>query len=245
MATPTFNPDNWRWQCLNDFVAFKTLCELVENDSAIASHLDSMNVISVDGEDVPADFVQQLRESKLSDVQQLVGHFGALTVVSLCTTFEVAAREFFGAWFYQKPAHLHDYVAYNSIKGGVSLPKILQHESKEELLISLAEDAAAVAVQGKYARSLARSSSLSKHELPPGLCGRITSLQTSRNKIVHEKCKHSGNLKEVSSAHDVVSDAIMFLAKVAHDSGVPGAYSCINPVQMVPTNAFVQARSDA
>ncbi|MES1937997.1 hypothetical protein [Salinisphaera hydrothermalis] len=240
-----FNPDYWLGQCLDDFVAFKTLNDLVGDDTAIDSHLSSLVVISADGTSVPAEHAEQIRNHQITGVKNLIRHFGGLTIVGLCTSFEVAVREFYEAWFFRYPSQLHEFVEHKSIKGTVPLAEVLRSDSKESLIKELAVKAASNASQGKYSKILIRASTLSKFEFPNDLQDRISSIQEDRNNTVHEKLPHSGGIKEISEAYDIVSEAIMFLADVAYKSGVPGAYSCLNPVEMVLTDMHFQSVSDA
>ena len=240
-----FNPDMWLARCLDDFVAFKSLSELIRDEAVINNHVSSFVPRSTSGDDVPDETASRWRQNRREEIGSLVGHFGALTVVGLCTTFEVAAREFFASWFMEHPKQLHNFLHAGNIKGVVPLSDILSSDSKGNLLSKLSDRSASVAATGKYSGVITRAEKLSKVPVDEGVREHLDPLQKMRNEIVHEKAPHTGDLKEISAAHQSASDAILYLAKVAHDAGVPGFYSCVDPIAMVLDDVIIHRQPDA
>ena len=90
-----FNADLWVWKCLEDLVSYKTLRLLVEDKGAVESYLSSRGIISLGGGPAPPEFIEALFDRERQSISNLVAHFGSQTIVTLCTTLEVANKEFF------------------------------------------------------------------------------------------------------------------------------------------------------
>lgn len=222
-----FNADLWVWKCLEDLVSYNTLRSLVEDKGAVESRLLSREIISLGGEPAPPEFIQALLDEERQSISKLVAHFGSQTIVTLCTTLEVANKEFFRAWFFSHPEQLHDYLVSGEVKGVVALNDILRSADREQLLARLAAGAGETACQGKYSKVLNRVASHTKMSFPPGLDSKLQFVQELRNRIVHEKESESGNPEAIAESQETVDDAIMYLARVGLAKGVPGRYTVV------------------
>ncbi len=222
-----FNADLWVWKCLEDLVSYKTLRSLVEDKGAVESHLSSREIISSSGEPVSRELVDALRDDERQSISKLVAHFGSQTIVTLCTTLEVANKEFFRAWFFSHPEQLHDYLVSGEVQGVVTLNDILRSAGREQLLARLAARASETACQGKYSKVLNRVSSHTKMPFPAGLDSKLQFVQVLRNRIVHEKESESGTPEAIAESQETVDDAILYLARVGLAKGVPGRYTVV------------------
>ena len=227
LAVVEFNADLWRWKCLDDYVCYKTLRELVENEKVVDAHLSSKEILSADGGDIPSQLVEKFHDHERATVGQLLGHFGSQTIVSICTTFEVSVREFFHVWFFEHPDQLHDYVVTGQVTGAVPLQDILYSSDRNELLGLLAARAAQKATQGKYEKIMRRVASHTKSDLPENLDKRLQEVQVLRNRIVHEKESDSGSSDAVLEAQEAVDKAVLYLANIGFSKELPGRYTCI------------------
>ena len=227
-----FNGDLWLCRCLEDFGAFKALSDLISNSTVMDAHIASYTAMSVSGTAAPRKIAVQLKDRHFEEIKNLVVHFGAQTIVCLCTSFEVAAREFFKAWFIRRPEHVHEYIDNGSRKGLVPLSEIISAQNRDELMLQLANRASHAAVGGKYGRILKRVEAFSKAAIPNQLSQKIRVLQEQRNEVVHEKGKHSGSAEAIERAHDTVHEAIIYLSIAGKANDVPGRYSCIRQVEL-------------
>ena len=224
-AALKFDADLWRWRCLYDFVSYQTLSDLIGNSSAIDAHLKTRPVITATGEAPTAEILQMLLDSERNTIEGLVDHFASQTIVSVCTSFEVAIKEFLSVWFFHHPQHIHEYLATNQTKGVVPLKGIIDATDRDELLQRLAAKAADVATNGIYSKVLGRVEKHSKIAAPSGLAEDMSALREIRNRIVHEKEQESGRSIAVSKAQHAVDEAILYLARVGDVSKLPGMYS--------------------
>lgn len=223
-----FNADLWLWKCLDDLVSYKTLRSLVEDQDAVETHLSSREIINGDGKPAPPEFVEALSAEVKRSIGKLVVHFGSQTIVTFCTTFEVAVKEFFCAWFVRYPKHMHDYLILGQVKGVVALNDVLGSADREQLLARLAAISSEAACQGKYSKVISRVAAHTRVPFPVGLDKHLQLVQELRNHIVHEKESEAGTLEAIDESHETVDKAILYLANVGCSRGLPGRYTCLS-----------------
>lgn len=220
-----FDGDHRKYQALMDYVAFKELHEFVSNSAAIAAHTDSYAVRSHGS--FAKSKVAELRLAKAEELRSALTHFACQTVVSLCTTFEVAVRDFLQAVFTVRPAGMFEFLGPEDARGHVSLKEVLQAVSHDELVGALAKKAAGTASKGKYGAVFARSTQLAGGVADKEIVKRLDGLQAERNRLVHERHRPSISLEEVLSAQATVDTAIEALCEIAVTAGVPGRYTYV------------------
>ncbi|MED5621877.1 hypothetical protein [Ideonella sp. BN130291] len=221
-----FDGDHRKYQALMDYVAFKELHEFVSNSAAIAAHTDSYAVSSLGP--IAASKVVELKVAKAGELRGALMHFACQTIVSLCTTFEVAARDFLQAVFAVKPDGMFEFLGPEDARGHVPLKDVLQASSHDELVGALAKRAAGSASKGKYGAVFARATQLAGGTVDKAIVSRLNSLQTERNKLVHERHRPAIGLEEVLNAHATVDAAIDALCEIAVKAGMPGRYTCVH-----------------
>jgi hypothetical protein len=225
---PIFNGDLLRYKSLEDYVAFKDLYDLVNNQKAVKSHLDSYKFYALDPSLHDEGSDDALREKMACGIFSALNHFGGLTIISLCTTYELTAREFLSYFFVQNPSHIYEFIGPEDARGHVSLKEVLKVDSYQELLVSLAKKSASVASKGKYGQVLARIANLCKEDVDRDTVKKLDKLQKKRNKIVHEKYTKTWELTDIQEAEDLVSAAIEQICLYGLNNNVPGRYTCIS-----------------
>ena len=224
-----FDGDSWAWKALQDFVAFKDMYEYVINQSAMDSHKDSMSYFVIDPDLHKPGSDTELRDKAEASIKSSLNHFAAQTVVSLCTTFEVAIRQFFKCLFIMHPNYMHNYIGSRDNRGTVPLADLVDSGDYSKFISELAERASAAASKGKYNESLKRASKLSKYEIDTEIFENIKELQVTRNKIVHEKNLPNLELEDIQNSHSIVSSTIEELCHMGIKKQLPGRYTYVDP----------------
>jgi hypothetical protein len=224
-----FNGDFHRFKCLQDFIAYKSMHNLVSNTSAIKAYFESMTLHSTGEPPLEEHTRKYLSDSMKEDIESSINHFGGLTVIGLCTCFEVAAKDFFKAFFLTKPKSMHDYLEHKTMQGSVAFDDITNSDSLGDLLAVLTDRAASRATKGHFSEVMRRVSKVSKYKLDKDVSKSLDQLQRLRNKIAHEKYDQSWDVPSIEKFENVVGKGIEELCKAASSNDIPGSYTCINP----------------
>lgn len=223
-----FDGDTWKYNALEDLISFKTFHDFVGNVAAVKAYVDSLEY----HEGVPELRIENaelsLRKTKKNDVEKALDHYGSQTIVSLCTCYEVAIRDFFRCVFISKPEAMYAFVGPEGAKGHIPLRDVINSASRELLIADLATRSAATATKGGYGQSLERASNLVGAETNRVLTVELGMLQKSRNAIVHERSRESVTLAAVASAHTTIDAGIETMCRIAYGAGIPGNYTCID-----------------
>ena len=216
--------------------------EYVMNQFAMDSHKDSMSYFVNDPGLHEPGSDSELRDKVELSLKSSLNHFAAQTVVSLCTTFEVAIRQFFRCLFIKYPNYMHNYIGGGHNKGTVPLADLVDAGDYSKFISELAEGASAAASKGKYSELLKRASKLSRCEIETEIVEKIKALQVTRNKIVHEKHLPDLELEDIENSHSVVSSTIEALCHMGIKKGIPGRYTYVtHEIKMELTSvAFVK-----
>lgn len=237
-----FDGDTWKYNALVDYVAFKELHDFVTNEEATKAHVNSYEVIG-NVERFSALQVEEMRAEKICTLKETLSHFASQTIISLCTTFEVSAREYIRALFCIKPSAMFDFLGAEESRGNVPLKDILQALSHAELVERLADRASSVASKGKYGQVYLRALSLSGRNGGSDLVEKLNTLQVDRNKFVHERHRPVVGIENVRAAHVVVDDAIENLCWAGVGLEVPGKYTCVQPLtKLIMESAIITVK---
>lgn len=237
-----FDGDRRKYDALMDYVAFRELNEFVGNNAALQTHANSYEIVG-DVEGFSPIQIEQLRVGRINTLKETLSHFGSQTIVSLCTTFEVSAREYLRALFIIKPQSMFEFLGAEDSRGHVPLKEILQAASHNELIGRLAHTAAGTASKGKYGQVFLRALTCSGFSCDKDLIEKLNALQVERNKLVHERHRPNVGMEEVLQAHLVVDEAIESFCRSGVDAGVHGRFTCVNPeMRLIVKNIAINAR---
>jgi len=106
MSQIFFNADYLYLKALNDFCSFKDMYEYVQNTEAMNSHKNSLSLIS-SGAPIP-NAQEHLTTELESSIVNSMNHFAALSITGLCTTFEIAVKDFFFKLFIKYPQYMNE-----------------------------------------------------------------------------------------------------------------------------------------
>ncbi|PTB19117.1 hypothetical protein C9I57_18900 [Trinickia symbiotica] len=229
MSELLFDADHWYWKALEDFVAYRDMDKFLRSGKAFSAYADSMILHASDDNDesaTRAKLVESLRDSLTGSLD----HFASLTIVAMCSTFEVAAKEFYENVFFRHPKRMHEYLGKEKQLGVVQLSDVVEAGDYHRLLHRLAQRAAANATKGKYGDILARAFKIAGSPNDRDLTDRLNGVQMERNRVVHEKEVLQRDVKALDATHSILADAIGSLAQLALNLDVPGSYTCVSPV---------------
>jgi len=221
-----FDGDTWKLKALEDYVSYKALHDFVTSEGALHGFVNSLKYHAQNPECFPDDAESSLRRRKRQDIEGALKHYASQTLVSLCTCYEVAVKDYFRCVFSAHPDKLFSFIGPDGAKGHVSLRDITRHDTKQELLDDLARRGAAIAARGEYGKSLVRAGSISAFTSEIDTL-ELSTLQRTRNSVVHEKRAFDFSLVTVTKAHNTVDAAIEYLCKMGIGAGIPGSYTCV------------------
>jgi hypothetical protein len=234
-----FEVDNMYGALLEDFSSYKNIHSYVSDEKAMKEHIDSLSCASPEPVRNLVESEERMKNLLESSIKDSLDHFAALTITGICSTFEITAKQFFKILFLNYPNQMHQYLGNENQKGMLNLSDVLDSDSYDNLLITLSEKASKSASKGKYGEILTRAYKLSKYEINLDVIYSINELQKERNKIVHEKSNSTKSLSDISYAHKCAATAIEELARCAEKRGLPGNYTCINPIKINATEISV------
>lgn len=229
MSEQLFNGDHWKWKSLEDYIAFKEMHDFVNNHQAMETHKNSMKYVVLDPELHEQNTDQKLRNLRANSIIDSLDHFAAQTLVSLCTTYEVASKDFFKNLFIRHPNFMHDYVGEEKNRGTIKLNDLISSGGYEDFIETTSEKSSSVAAKGKYGQILIRASKLCKSNIDEDIVKNINALQSQRNKIIHEKNFSPFDLVDIEVAQSLVATVIEIFCELALKKDVPGRYTCIRP----------------
>ena len=239
-----FNGDFHKYKNLQDFIAIKSMHDLASNKLAIKAYFESMTLHTTEDSLLGEHTRKNLSDSMKKDIETSINHFGGLTIIGLCTCFEVAAKDFFKAFFFSKPKSMHDYLEHRAIQGSVAFDDITNSDSLDDLFAALAERAASKAIKGHFSEVMRRVSKISKSQLDKNVSKSLDQLQKLRNKIAHEKHAQNWDVARLQEFENVVGKGIDELCKAAYSNDIPGSYTCIYPPTLNLNDCGVSVLSD-
>lgn len=235
-----FDSDKWLKRALDDLISFQEIEGFISNSSTRKAFTETTLLRSFVGErgkrgekysgiknKLDNEIKNKLLEITFDALDDSLEHFAALTIVSMCTTYETASRDFAIAMFSKYPAYMHDYLSNDKSKGQVDIKEIIEAGEYEQLIENLAKKSSTIITKGKYGVILKRLSTLAKYEKDENLIDSLNEIQTKRNLIVHVKKKLSIDSNEVGHTYDIFANSIKFYCKVACAKKIPGYYTCI------------------
>jgi hypothetical protein len=228
-----------------DFIAIRDLHEILSSKTAVDAHLNSRTLMSLSGSDEDVEIKSRVGAQFSSSLTNSLDHFSALTVLALCTTFEVAAKDFFRNIFILHPMYMRDFLRSADQLGTILLSDVVEAGDYNSLINALAEKASNSATKGKYSSVLARAIKLCKFEYNTEVKNNIDSIQADRNSIAHEKAISSRSIKSISEAHSIIADALEIFAECAIKKKIPGRYTCVRKTQYLVLNDLHVLDSDA
>ena len=228
MKEPVFNGDGLRFKSLEDYVAFKSFHDFVNNKNAIDAHLKSYEYYATDPSLHEERTDIMLGNQKTEDIISSLNHFGGLTLTSLCTTFEIAIKEFLCCYFFHNPKTMYGFLGRDDSKGMVSLNDMLTVNTYQALIVNLATKSASKASKGTYVEAFSRVGKLCKANIDKEVLTKLNDLQTYRNKIVHEKFLKQWTLSDISDYEVLVSSVIEEICRFGIAKNIPGKYTCVS-----------------
>ncbi len=163
--------------------------------------------------------------SKIQGIEEAKNSFNRQTLVVLATIIESMFDEFFLCVFCKNPEKMYEYIQLGDdekSKGKVDIKEILNSPSREELLLSLAKQAASKAMQGEFKSVVKRLKRLTiGEEFSKELLDKVILLNETRNKIVHELADIKVSFDDVEKGFDTAFELVEYLENVAIQMEIP------------------------
>ena len=227
-----FWADLFHFDIDESYSAYKSLSELISDRDFLESYFhkkdgEFKNRISKDN--LPDELDNGLRTlnilSKLKGIADATIIFNRQTLVVLVTIIESMLDEFFLCVFCVSPEKMYEYIHLDEegkVKGKFDIKELINSPSREELLLSLAKQAASRATQGKFKIVIKRLKELTiGEEFSKDLSDKIIVLTETRNKIVHELNDIDVQFDDVKKAFETAFEMVEYLGKIAKQMGIP------------------------
>ena len=162
------------------------------------------------------------RSARLSALMKGYETFRRQVVVLAVTYVELITEDFLKCAFTHCPKSMYSYLNQMADqKGKIDLREVLDAESKEALLDSLALKSARIASQGKF-RVLAKNiESITRGKFQAGLVDEIEAIIERRNRLVHEDGGDTISPAEAVAALQSTIKLACDLARIALQCGIP------------------------
>lgn len=242
-----FDAARWWSRIVQELNALRGLQGLSEDTGALEYYLDRYNA---EGEDLgflaltdeerraadAATFLshdptecEESAEEKLMLRSALLGHLAIAfntyrrqTLVVAVTYLEIMTEDFLQAAFADKPSTMYEYMSqWAEQRGKVDLKDVLEAESKERLVESLALKSARLAGQGRFRTVVNNIRKITRREVDQDLIGRLENLAERRNQLVHEDHPTEVSANEADEALMAVMDFASELGRIAKEVDIP------------------------
>lgn len=227
-----FDLGKWLAKLLHLLTSFRDISRLLEDESAIDTHLKSLNVMTVsvskpEPERRPFDFSKDVhfREATHASVRGMLVVFRRQMVVLSVSLSEEIYREFLLELFLQRPRAMHQYLRNEKLMspGFVSLKDVVDEPTREALLHRLAVRATDTALAGGTIKRVPRIERLTGRSFDPSLVQRLDAIENLRHNIVHRAREPAVTEKDCEEALELVHELLCSLGNLA--KSVPLRYS--------------------
>lgn len=212
--------------------AYKALYELISDTEFLKVYFlkkDQEFKDKISKDKLPDELDQGVRTltilSKLKGIADATIIFNQQTLVVLATIIESMLDEFFLCVFCIFPEKMYEYVQLDEdgkIKGKIDIKEVIKSPSREDLLLSLAKQAASKATQGEFKSVIKRLKKVTVgEEFSKDLSEKIIKLNETRNKIVHELSNIEVSFDDVEKAFEAAFEMVEYLEKIAKQMGIP------------------------
>jgi len=143
-------------------------------------------------------------------------------IVLAATYLELILKDFFLSFFIAKPSRMNQVLSTTG-KGEavVSLNELLSTETKEELVMKLAQRAAGIKGSGEPDKILRTLVNECKVKLEGPIIDNVRLLKEQRNRIVHEETQEDIDIKQVLDSFGTIEYFLYVLAEIAKNYDVP------------------------
>ncbi len=225
----SFQHDIWITSLDEQIQAYTYLIDILEDKIAMETYLSNRvaKIGQFEEQEGKNKWPENLKKYVASSAFQMsvpeaINTYSRQMIVVAASYLENIISNFFAALFYKYPNRMYDFVGKNDneSKGKVDLHDVLNANSKDEMLVSLAKQAASNAVQGKNKIVINRLDNLCDKNLDPILLKRVAEVFEQRNQILHELSESEVKPKDVQVVFELVELFLHDLMKTANKLGL-------------------------
>lgn len=219
-----FDVGKWAGKILYESGKFEVLYEYSTNEKYLKEHINNREIIGSGRPEKISNLPSSYRDSIINALSSSVSE----ALVTMCNNMNVIAvafvegmmKELAVCVFVKHPARMYQYIGDNET-GTVSLKLILNEDSKETLMLSLANMGASTLLKGKFSSNIKNLEEITKSSVPEDLKKRLIEIVQHRNEFVHEsKAKTLTNI-DVKKNFDDVYDFLKWMGTAALKQNVP------------------------
>lgn len=219
-----FDIGKWLGKILFESHNFQVLYEYSTDEKHLYEYILCKETLGFEG----TEKVSNLPNSRKDSIVNCLSSSVSEAIETMCNNMNVIAVAFMEGMmkdlavsvFVQYPARMYQYVGDNDV-GSVSLKLIIKEETKDTLLLNLANVAASNLLKGKFSSNIKNLEDITKSALPENLKISLVKIVSYRNEFVHEsKMKTLTNI-DVKESFDVLDDFLKWMGKAALEQGIP------------------------
>ncbi|EIN6343137.1 hypothetical protein LPQ31_004588 [Vibrio parahaemolyticus] len=220
-----FDVGKWLGKILHEPGNFKILYEYSTSEKHLKEHIASREVYGVSGNARVADLscsdkkdmiVEAFCSSVSSALETLCNNMNVLAVAFI----EGMMKELAVSIFVKHPERMHKYIGDSAV-GTVSLKVIIKEESRETLLVNLANTASITLLKGKFSSNIKNLEEITKCSVPSVLKKELIKIVEIRNEFVHEVKIKPFTDEDVERTFDAVYDLLKWMGTTAVEQDVP------------------------
>ena len=219
-----FDVGKWLGKILYEPGNFKVLYEYSTNEKYLKEHINNREVIGSSGAEKISNLPSSYRDSIIDSLSSSVSE----ALETMCNNMNVIAvafvegmmKELAVCVFVKNPARMYQYIGDNEA-GTVPLKLILNEESKETLILNLANMGASTLLKGKFSSNIKNLEEITKSSVPENLKKRLIEIVQHRNEFVHESKAKTLTDIDVKKIFDDVYDFLKWMGTVALKQNVP------------------------
>lgn len=219
-----FDLGKWLGKILYEPGNFEVLYEYSTNEKYLKEHINNREIIGSSGAEKISNLPSSYRDSIIDSLSSSVSE----ALETMCNNMNVIAvafvegmmKELAVCVFVKHPARMYQYIGDNEA-GTVSLKTILNEESKETLILNLANMGASSLLKGKFSSNIKNLEEITKSSVPENLKKRLIEIVQHRNEFVHESRAKTLTNIDVKKTFDDVYEFLKWMGTAALKQNVP------------------------
>ena len=219
-----FDVGKWLGKIIFESGNFQALYEYSSNEKYLMEYIGNREIMGSKGKERISNLSSSYKDSIVDSLSSSVRE----ALETMCNNMNVIAvaflegmmKELAVSVFVKHPVRMYKYIGENEA-GSVSLKLILNEETKEALILNLANMAASTLLKGKFSSNIKNLEEITKSTVPESLKKCLIKIVQHRNEFVHEsKVKTLTNL-DVKKNFDDVYEFLKWMGIAALSQNVP------------------------
>jgi len=223
--------DYLKWYAMISYTFddYSVLYQYIEDDKAHDTHIEKYrDAYENEHYDLGLKFIGTIKKYHKGISRSMIRNsllsFSNQIIVIYSTYIENIIKEYLTIIFINHPKRMTEYLKIkkddDKVVGYISFNKVIENDSKESLINSLAEKSSVIASKGDVESLLKRFMRLSNYKLSDESYNGIVKLIKLRNKIVHEFHRENFGITEVKEYTKITLDFLEEVKLAAHKNNL-------------------------